>query len=75
MSRTDKRMAQGRGAVLLSLGILLTSIAFIYMPRCADIPQFSMLCLGRWLPVMVPLIVWGGASIAFGTLLLLKGND
>ena len=57
----------------MSLGALAILVAFFYMPRCFDIPQFSMLCLGPWLPVMIPLIVLGGVAIAFGARFLLKG--
>ncbi len=65
-------MAAGRGPALLPLGILAVLIAFLYMPRCADIPQFSIWCLEPWLPVMIPLIVLGGTAIAFGVRFLLK---
>ena len=67
-------MAAGRGAALLSLGVAAIIVAFLYMPRCADIPQFSTLCLAPWLPVMVTLSVLGGAGIAFGVHSLVRGR-
>lgn len=67
-------MAAVRGASLLSVGVVAVLIAFVYRPLCFDIPEFSMTCIGPWLPVMIPLIVLGGAAIAFGAHSLLKGR-
>lgn len=68
------RMAAGRGATLLPLGIVAIVVAFLYMPRCANIPQFSILCLNSWLSVMATLTVLGGAGIVFGVHSLLKAR-
>lgn len=67
-------MAAVRGAALLLAGILAIQIAFWQMPLCADTPQWSIQCLNPWLPVMVTLIVLGGAGIAFGVHSLLRAR-
>lgn len=67
-------MGAGRGGALLSAGILAILFAFYYRPLCFDIPEFSMTCIGSWLPVMIPLIVLGGAAIAPGAYMLLRAR-
>ncbi len=58
--------------VLLLSGILAVAVAFLYMPLCADISQFSYLCLRQWLPAMVPLILIGGGAILFSIWRLIR---
>jgi hypothetical protein len=65
-------MSAGGGAALLSASIVAIWVAFAYRPMCFDIPEFSIWCIGPWLPVMVTLIVLGGGAIAFGAHSLLK---
>ncbi len=51
----------GKGQLQLLLPLCMTSL-----------PEFSMTCIGPWLPVMVTLIVLGDGAIAFGAHSLLK---
>lgn len=55
-----------RAVLLFLVGSLGLVVAVLYMPRCADIPQFSYTCLAPWLPFMAPLIALGAVALFFG---------
>ncbi len=65
-------MTRVRDSVLLFLGIAAVLVALIYMPRYADIPQFSYTCIRQWIPVMVFVAALGGGAIFLGVRNLLR---
>ena len=58
------------GIALILAGAFVLTLVALLAPRCADIPFFSVECVGPYLPVAIPLAGLGIVTIMLGVRLV-----